>query len=176
MVDRSPYLILGYGNRSRGDDALAGAFLDAIAPQIDANLFEIIEDFQLNIEHTLDIINRKQVLLIDAAVNLNKPFVFQQISPQTEIGYSSHALSPEALLGLCHQLAFKPIPPVFMLAIEGDDFSLGAPLSCHALANLTQALTFSERLLRHRDHHDWQRLTSAQSKTSDPDFETMTVN
>ncbi|MDT8407316.1 MAG: hydrogenase maturation protease [Methylococcales bacterium] len=143
----SPFLILGYGNRSRGDDALGGLFLDAIAPQLDNRQFEILEDFQLNIEHALDINGRQLVLLVDAALDLNAPYRFSEVKPLAELGYTSHAMSPEALLALCQRLEPATLPPVFLLAIEGRDFALGAELGATAHENLRQALHFAGLLL-----------------------------
>ncbi len=54
-----PILVLGYGNPSRGDDALGPLLLDFIQQHLDTSQFEIVTDFQLQIEHALDLQNRE---------------------------------------------------------------------------------------------------------------------
>ena len=50
-----PILIFGYGNLSRGDDALGPLLLEYIEDHCDLSTIELLVDFQLQIEHALDI-------------------------------------------------------------------------------------------------------------------------
>ena len=63
MFDRKPVLVFGYGNLSRGDDALGPLLLEAIerSPKAVLESVEILSDFQLQIEHALDLENRDLV-------------------------------------------------------------------------------------------------------------------
>lgn len=147
-----PLLIFGYGNPSRGDDALGPLFLERIQGQLQgrsgvdhlARLLDRIEcltDFQLQIEHALDLLGRDLVLFVDALESGPEPFVLAQLQPDTQLSYTTHAMSPSAVLAVYRQTQRQPLPPCWLLAIRGYDFDeLGAPLSLKAEANLTAAV------------------------------------
>ena len=65
----APLLVLAVGNPSRGDDALGPLLLERLqADGWDAGgQVELLCDFQLQVEHTLDLQGRSAVLLVDAA-------------------------------------------------------------------------------------------------------------
>ena len=67
---KAPVVILACGNPSRGDDALGPLLLEHLEAWLAAeglsNGFELIGDFQLNIEHALDLAGRRLALFIDA--------------------------------------------------------------------------------------------------------------
>ena len=95
-------LIIAVGNPSRGDDALGPLFLEHLAewpePFNDQDKIELLTDFQLQIEHTIDLENRKLVLFVDASVSCRSPFQFSRLQPAKNTGYTSHALSPAVVL------------------------------------------------------------------------------
>ena len=139
-------LILAVGNPSRGDDALGPLFLERLAAhqqQSDNyNGIELITDFQLQIEHAVDLENRDLVLFVDASVSCPSPFAFTQLQPARDTSYTSHALSPAAVLHIYEQINAKAPPPAFLLAIRGESFELGDGLSRGAEQNLKRALEF----------------------------------
>ena len=53
--------------------------LDYIQQQLDTSQFEIVTDFQLQIEHALDLQNRELVLFIDASVACEEAFDFAEL-------------------------------------------------------------------------------------------------
>jgi len=65
----APLLVLAVGNPSRGDDALGPMLLEALhAEGIDGDgQVELLGDFQLQIEHVIDLRGRRAVLFVDAA-------------------------------------------------------------------------------------------------------------
>ena len=63
-----PILVFGYGNLSRGDDALGPLLLDYIQKHCDLRKIELLTDFQLQIEHALDLEHRSLILFVDASV------------------------------------------------------------------------------------------------------------
>ena len=138
----APLLVLAVGNPSRGDDALGPLLLERLqAEGLDAGgQVELLCDFQLQVEHTLDLQGRSAVLLIDAA----RPGVVEgaqlsllQPCPERPAP-ASHALDARTLLGLALALQ-GTIPPTWMLAIEGAAFGLGEALSPQAQRHLEQA-------------------------------------
>jgi hydrogenase maturation protease len=68
-VSRASWLVLAVGNPSRGDDALGPALLERLRDAgVDAaGDVELLTDFQLQIEHALDLQGRQAVLFVDAA-------------------------------------------------------------------------------------------------------------
>jgi len=103
---------------------------------------EVLTDFQLQIEHALDLQKRQQIWFVDAAINLDKAFTIQSLKPQKDDTISSHALSPQALLQV-YQSTFKQAAPAAkLLSIGGYQFELGCPLTEQAEINLQQARKF----------------------------------
>lgn len=142
---RPATLILGWGNLSRGDDALGPLFLAGLMAQLPPGLrdqVEFLEDYQLQVEHALDLAGRTQVLLVDASLNCAAPFEARSVQAKRDTSYTSHALSPEALLQVCVDFAGSAPPPVTLLAIRGEVFELGAPLSEAAQNHLAAALAW----------------------------------
>ena len=102
-------VVFAVGNRSRGDDAIGPLLLDRLAAWLggrtDAGDFELIDDFQLQIEHALDLAGRRLVLFIDAGVGTAAPFDLRAIAATASLaGHSTHALAPQAVLGVYRQI------------------------------------------------------------------------
>lgn len=143
-------LILACGNPSRGDDALGPLLIDRLGldPDLARRGIETLTDFQLQIEHVLDLQGRACVIFVDAAASGPEPFTFLPLCPSSETSFSTHALAPGALLTLFRQVTGQTPPPARVLAIRGYGFALGEPLSRRASANLDRAARFVNRLLR----------------------------
>jgi hydrogenase maturation protease len=142
----APLLVLGWGNLSRGDDALGPLCLAALREQLPDSLqdpVEFLEDYQLQIEHALDLIGRQRVLFIDASLNCAAPFEVTELQPAQDASFTTHALSPQALLQVYQDMQGTPPPPCTQLAIRGEAFELGAPPSKAALAHLELALAWA---------------------------------
>jgi Ni,Fe-hydrogenase maturation factor len=72
----------------------------------------------------------------------------QRLHGGPDPSWSSHALSPAALLQLCTELCEPAqVPPVWLLGIEAEQFELGAPLSAAARRRLDQALVLARAWL-----------------------------
>lgn len=168
----APILIFGIGNESRGDDALGPLLLrdlDAwLALQGTAEQFELLEEFQLQIEHAMDMKGRRIVLFIDAGMDNpesddHAPFTFYRAKAELAPVLYSHALSPQALLKIYQQFYHEAQKDVFILCIRGEQFELGEPLSLQATANLAAALRFSRKLLVEPNAVSWERYCTSQT-------------
>ena len=141
-------LVFALGNPSRGDDALGpelAARLEAAAlPGV-----EVIVDFQLQVEHALDMAGRRLVVFVDAAVDARAPCEIRAVTPVRDASHSSHALSPAAVLETFERIIGRAAPEARVLAVRGECFELGAPLSPAARANLEAAWDRLAALLRH---------------------------
>jgi hydrogenase maturation protease len=131
-------LLFGYGNPGRGDDALGPELIGRIA-QLRLADVECQNDMQLQVEHVTDLAACKRVLFIDADMSCAEPFDFSEIAAVKDGSYTSHAMSPTALLHAYSQVYGKDAPPAFLLRIRGYDFELGDPLTDQASANLEVA-------------------------------------
>ncbi|MCK9200478.1 MAG: hydrogenase maturation protease [Gallionella sp.] len=139
----APILVFAVGNESRGDDALA----PLLVRELDgwtraeglAERIELIEDYQLQVEHITDLQGRDAVLFVDADVSCDGPFHFSRIDASHDNSYTSHAMTPFALLHAYRQVYGTDAPPSFLLRVRGYGFELGESLSNEASANLAHA-------------------------------------
>ena len=136
-----PLLIFAIGNESRGDDALAPLLVRRIQTDKIAAQVELIEDFQLQIEHVTDLLGRSAVLFVDADMSCDTPFHFSEIAAAQDHSYTSHAMTPFALLHTFRQVYGTNAPRSFLLRIRGYGFELGESLSDEASLNLELATT-----------------------------------
>jgi hydrogenase maturation protease len=141
----APLLVFGWGNPSRGDDALGPCAIERLrALRADAgDRVELLDDFQLQIEHALDLVGRERVLFVDASVDAAAPFTAHPVRASADRTSSSHALSPQALLQVYRDVHGADAPPATLLAIRGERFGLGEPLSDAAAAHLDAALRWA---------------------------------
>lgn len=139
---RAPVLVLGVGNISRGDDALAPLLCERLEAWLAAEGIggiEVVQDFQLNVEHALDLEERQRVLIVDAAASGPAPYELRPVRPARDWAHSTHAFSPAAVLQVFHDLGLPGPPPVELLAVRGESFELGEAVSPAAAARLETA-------------------------------------
>jgi hydrogenase maturation protease len=146
----APLLVFAWGNASRGDDALGPLFIERLRTAIDADLavrVEFLEDYQLQVEHALDLVGRARVLFVDASASCAAPFEVLPLHAARDASFTTHAVSPQAVLHVFRDLQHAEPPPCTLLAIRGGSFDLGSPPSARALANLSAALVWAHRWL-----------------------------
>ena len=141
----APLLVFGWGNPSRGDDALGPLLVERLAglAQMLSGRLECLTDFQLQVEHALDLRSRERVLFVDAAIGLQTTFAVSTVKPATFNGFTTHALAPEALLQVYRDLERAEPPPCTLLAIRAQRFELGESPGEQALADLALALAWA---------------------------------
>jgi len=159
-----PILIFTWGNPSRGDDAL-GTEVYHLLEKEGLKDVDLLTDFQLQIEHALDLENRERVLFVDASVSAPAPFEFYRLNPNQDDSYTTHAMSPASLLATYEKVNSEAPPPAYMLSIRGYSFDLGLPMSEEASSNLEKSLTFIKRLVSENNGQDWDELTIKQDTT-----------
>jgi hydrogenase maturation protease len=147
----APLLIMGWGNLSRGDDALGPLFLERLRERLSPDMLaqiEFLDDYQLQIEHALDMVGRQQVLFVDASLNCPPPFEVTELRAVQDASFTTHVLSPQTLMHIYQDLQGEPAPPCTLLAIRGDAFELGEPPGAAALAHLDAALRWALNALQ----------------------------
>lgn len=133
-------LVIGIGNCGRADDGLGWAFLEQL--EAENGEADIAYRYQLQIEDAELIADRSMVLFVDATEEvLPAGFEFRPCQPTPRFEYSSHALSPETITGLCRQL-YNATPQAHVLAIQGLEWGLREGLSREGSKNLDRALQF----------------------------------
>jgi hydrogenase maturation protease len=135
----APVLVIGIGNPSRGDDAIGPLAIERLEA-MDLPGVEVLTDFQLQVEHAVDLVGRREVVFVDATVSGEGPFSFDAIAPVADQGATTHALAPAAVLDVYRRYTDAPLPQARVLAVRGFEFELGAPLSDAAARNLEAAL------------------------------------
>jgi hydrogenase maturation protease len=152
-----PVLLFGYGNLSRGDDALGPLLLEFVEANFDLDDIEILTDFQLQIEHALDLENRELVLFVDASVACVNAFDFTVLDPARDKSYTTHAMSPAAVLEVYQSIKKQMPPPCFLLSIKAEKLELGEDLSANAQDHLELACQFAGQLLQNIDVKTWRK-------------------
>ncbi len=140
----APVLVFAVGNPSRGDDALGPMLIARLREHLAADGgddVELIEDFQLQIEHCLDLQGRACVIFVDAGTGTPAPYRFERAFPAASPGAQTHALTPAALLAVYDRALGGAPPPAWVLCVRGEQFELGDGLSEAGWANLEAAWT-----------------------------------
>jgi hydrogenase maturation protease len=150
-------IVFGWGNDARGDDGLGPLLLERVARENWPDV-TTIEDFQLQIEHALDLEGADIALFLDAGKDTPAPFVFREILAKRDASPLTHALSPEAVLDVFARSLRRTPPPSFVLCVRGERFELGESLSGDARERLELAWEFVTRLIMHeRSPEMWRR-------------------
>jgi hydrogenase maturation protease len=150
---RETVLLLGYGNPGRLDDGLG----PALAAQVESLALPgvtVQADYQLCLEDSEAAARHDVVIFADAATSGAGPFSFQRVEPAPCLGFSTHALQPEAVLGFARQL-FGARTNGYTLGIRGYAFNeYGESLTDQARANLAAAVAFIRRVCRQGSFRD----------------------
>ncbi len=146
----APTLVFAWGNPSRGDDALGPLFAEAVqAWQLPG--VECLTDFQLQVEHALDLQGRERVLFVDATVDASgAPFTVIPLHPRRDASFTTHALSPQAVLQAYADTQPHPPPPAWLLSMPGETWGLGEPVSAAAELAFQAALAWARPWLNGR--------------------------
>jgi len=139
-------LIFTWGNPSRGDDAIGPEIFDLLTSEALDDV-EVLTDFQLQIEHVIDLENRERILFIDASVSAAEPYEYQQLQPHQDDSYTTHAMSPQSLLAVYEKVNKQAPPPAYLLSVRGYEFGLGLPLSAKARDNINESITYIKQVL-----------------------------
>mgnify|MGYP001818704614 FL=1 len=146
MANPAPSLIFTWGNPSRGDDALGPSLYylleDHQRKSGELADVELLTDFQLQIEHAVDLEQREHVLFVDAGVSCAEPFEISKLRAERDDSFTTHAMSPASVLAVYQQVNHHEPPPAYLLTIRGYSFALGEKMSVRAEENLQCAYRY----------------------------------
>jgi len=146
-------LVIGYGNPGRLDDGLGPAVAAALE-ELRVPGVVVAADYQLMVEDAAVVAEHDVVIFADADASGPEPFSFQRIEPSSAVSFTSHSVSPSALLALARDL-FGAETRGYVLGVRGYEFNeFGERLSPKARTNLDAALAFIERVLREGSFDD----------------------
>jgi len=134
-------LLVGIGNSGRSDDGLGWAFLDRIQQE---TVFggRVEYRYQLQVEDAALISDVEQVVFIDSyRGDLPNGFQLTRCEPLQAFAFTTHVLSPGAVLSLCRDLYGKS-PRTDTLMIQGTSWDLRIGMSPEAERHLENALQF----------------------------------
>ena len=146
---RGTLLVYGYGNPARGDDGLGPAVASALDARAGVE-FAVESNYQLELEDAALLARFDQVVFVDADVSGPAPFWFDRVRPASRLGWTSHGMTPEALVCLAKEL-FGCDLQAYTLGIRGYEFGeFSEKLSHRAQQNLDRALRFLTHALHDR--------------------------
>jgi len=136
-----PLLVYGIGNIGRQDDGLGPLVVEQLAARGVPAGVTLESAYQLAPEDALLLSTHAAVVFVDAtaAADARHPYALSAVAPASEIAFTTHALSPGALLTLCRRL-YGAAPAAFALALPARGFEVNAPLSDAAVACLDRTV------------------------------------
>ncbi len=144
LLNQEDTLLIAIGNSARSDDGLAWAFYDELKKQ---NSFrgKMVSCYQLQVEDAEMISHFPRVIFVDATQeHLNEGFDLEATKAQNDFTFTTHALTPAAVLFLCNDL-YQQYPEAYTLKIKGEDWDLKIGMSKNAKNNLVKAISFFDK-------------------------------
>ena len=119
---RPRVLILCCGNPAREDDGI-GPAVAALLEQGLPDGVDVSADYQLAVEDAAEVADHEVVIFVDASTDAPEPFELREAASVREPGFSTHAVSPEQVMGLAREL-FAARTPGYILAVRGYSFRM----------------------------------------------------
>lgn len=138
-------LIIGIGNISRGDDGLGWAFIDAIREWCP---YDMEYRYQLQVEDAELVRHYQRVIFVDGTKeHFQNGYSFRPCVPAANFTITTHRIDPSAIVWLSDDL-YDERPEAYILAIEGECWDLGAPLSKYGKENLSNSVSFFKKMMK----------------------------
>ena len=99
------------------------------------------------------------------SVSCGVPYAFSRLQAGKDASFTSHVMSPMALLH-AYQNLYGPPPPAYLIEIRGERFELGEPLSPRAAANLEVSFDLVRRLCLNLDLCAWEKFVNHEQALS----------
>lgn len=149
------WLLIGYGNRLRGDDAAGPLLAEQLAELLPKDQVRVLAAHQLTPELVEELIRPEidRVLFVDVKREQPESVRLAPLAPLTAIGHSfGHQQQPELLIYTAQKL-YKQTIPGWLLTLPGINFDFGEKLSQRTLSAFTQATIIIQELVK---NEGWQ--------------------
>lgn len=165
------FLIVGYGNELRGDDAVGPRVAEIVAswqlPSIKS-----LSVHQLTPELINDIADTNYVIFVDACSGSNcsrtmqlDPIVLGDYSSRSLASQDTHRCNPLFLLMLTKQL-YNCTPQAWFLRVPVESFDFGEELSSTTKRGCDRAVTTIEQFIRTYRQPVWTKKSEACMKSA----------
>lgn len=146
-------LIYGIGNVGRQDDGLGIRLVERLEEAGLPPGVDLEANYQLNVEDALLISQYESVIFVDASREAcfpgrpmdppdahvtERPFTLREVRPAAELAFSTHAMSPAAVMSLCEEI-YGVRPRAWLLALPGYEWGISEQMTDRAQRNLVQA-------------------------------------
>lgn len=122
-------LVIGYGNRLRGDDGVGVAAAEQLNQMLQNNRTRVLACQQLTPELASEISKADRVIIIDAAKGETPgQITVSKIEPDNDSSTFTHELRPSTLLA-CAQELYGKHPATFLVSVTGYSFDFSDELS-----------------------------------------------
>lgn len=148
-----------YGNRLRGDDAVAWHVAERLAVDPRFASVDVLARHQLTPELADDLNRASRVVFVDACVSSPPGTVHRSTVEVTASTVSlrwSHGMTPEVLAGVAMSL-FGGLPPIDVVTVCGESFAVGEQLSAAVEMALPVAVDEVAALAATSDPRDHRR-------------------
>ncbi|MBN2803757.1 MAG: hydrogenase maturation protease [Deltaproteobacteria bacterium] len=154
MDNSSTVLLIGYGNPGRLDDGLGPAVAEAIEKKALKGV-TVDSDYQLTVEDADAISKHDYVIFVDADTSGAEPFWIEEVDPKAQVSFSSHSISPNALMDMSNNLLGGRTKG-YLMGIRGYEFNeFCEKLSDKAKSNMNEAMAFLEVALKERQFENY---------------------
>lgn len=143
------WLVIGIGNRLRGDDAIGPCVAERLGARQFPNV-RVLMVQQLTPELAVQLATVDAVIFVDAIVGAESVSV-RPIDAQRITHLDSHLGNPTSLVGLVQALYGKA-PACWLVTAPGEDFSFHEGMSPQGAENANAALAQVEILMRSMKH------------------------
>ena len=143
-MDRN-FLIIGYGNQLRGDDAAGVVAAQQIEEQ-NWHKTQVIVQQQLTPELAELVSQAGSVVFLDASASIDSTITSVQIlEPQLSESFPAHSADPRSIVTLA-QVLYHRAPKAWFITIPSVCFDFGAPLSEMTRLGIDVAINETRRL------------------------------
>jgi len=141
-------LVLAYGNRLRGDDAVGWVVADALVDDLRMEKVDVVAVHQLSPELADDVSHASLVVFVDARLDptlVAGAVVVAVLDPDPTASLMTHHVDAGAVLALAHTL-YGQAPRAFTVSVAIESAEPGAPLGVAVSASVSALVDTVVRL------------------------------
>lgn len=142
--------VYGIGNPGRQDDGLGPLLAEHLEVWVESEGLSNIKvdaNYQLMAEDAHTVSEHDLVIFADASKEDIPCYAVTRVEASSNIGFSTHAMTAESVVGLATEL-YGPPPPVYMIHVKGYEWEYAADMTPQALENLERVESFLKDWLK----------------------------